>query len=226
MSRIFASLAAALLFAAAAAPARAQEEDMQVWATTTAEFALSERTSLAGQLVTRFSDDAGGISEVQLQADLEHELPGGVTVGAGYSYVPRYDQGTLTSREHRIRQQASVELGKVLGGTLQGRVRLEQRWRDDGEDMLLRLRGRIMWTRPIGPNGLAVRLWHESFAHLNDTDWGGSARYQRLRNQVSLRRKFGDSITGEVGYLNQYSLADSGPDQLVHALTLGLTFGF
>jgi hypothetical protein len=218
--------AAALACCLAAAPAHAQDEDAQLWTTTTATFDLGDDTNFAAQLVARFSDAAGGVSELQMQADVETEAQEGIKVGAGYSYVPRYDQGQLTSREHRIRQQVSARIGEVLGGRVDGRLRLEERWRDDGEDMMLRLRGRIMWTRPIGPDELALRVWHESFVQLNDTDWGGAARYSRMRNQVSLRRRLSETMTGELGYLNQYSIADGGPDELVHALTLALSFDF
>ena len=218
--------AAALAGSLAAAPAHAQDEDTQLWTTTTASFDLDDDTTFAAQFVARFSDAAEGLSELQIQADVETKAWEGVKLGAGYSYVPRYDQGQLTSREHRIRQQVSATLGEVLGGRFEGRVRLEQRWRDDGEDMMARLRGRLMWTRPIGPQELAVRLWHESFVQLNDTDWGGEARYSRMRNQVSLRRKLGQTLPGELGYLNQYNFSSSGSDELVHALTFALTFDF
>ncbi len=210
----------------AATPAYAQDEEAQLWTATTANFDLGEDTSFSAQVVARFSDAAEGVSELQLQGDFEKEVRDGLRVGAGYSYVPRYDRGRLTSREHRTRQQVSTRLGEVLGGRVEGRIRLEQRWRDDGDDMMLRLRARLMWTRKIGPRDLSVRLWHESFAQLNDTDWGGDARYSRMRNQLSLRRKLGEAVTGELGYLNQYSLSDSGPDEVVHAITVATIFDF
>lgn len=220
------AIAAALACCVAATPALAQEEDSQLWTSTTAKFDLGDDMSFATQVVARFSDAADGLSELQLQADAENELRGGLSLGAGYSYVTRYERGELTSREHRIRQQVSARLGEALGGRVEGRLRLEQRWRDDGEDVMLRLRPRLMWTRPIGPDKLELRLWSESFIQLNHTDWGGEAGYSRLRNQVSLRRSLAESVTGEVGYLNQYSVADSGPDQLVHALSVALSFDF
>jgi hypothetical protein len=218
--------AAALASCMAAVPAHAQDEDAQLWTTTTASFDLSDETTFAAQFVARFSDAAEGLSELQIQADVETGAWEGVKLGAGYSYVPRYNQGRLTSREHRIRQQVSASLGELLGGRLEGRLRLEERWRDDGDDMMLRLRGRLMWTKPIGPRELAVRVGHESFVQLNDTDWGGEAGYSRMRNQLSLRRKLSADLTGELGYLNQYVFANDGPDQVAHALTFALSFDF
>lgn len=221
-----AAIPAAVAAALVCAPAHAQDEDAQIWTATSADFALGGDFTLATQFVARFSDEADGVSELQLSGDLEWETSGGVTLSGGYSYVPRYNQGNQITREHRTRQSVSVGLGSVLGGDIEGRVRLEQRWRNDGDDMLLRLRGRLTWTRPVGPSGLAVRLQHESFAHLNETDWAGNARFDRVRNSAMLRRKFGERVTGEIGYLNQWSFVAAGPDDVIHAANVGLSFSF
>jgi hypothetical protein len=220
------SAAAAVVLSclAGAAPAHAQEEDAQLWTSATADFELGEDTNFTSQAVARFSDAAEGLAERQLQVDLETGVGGALRVGGGYSYVTRYEDGELASREHRVRQQVSAELGEVLGGRIEGRLRLEQRWRDDGDDVMLRLRPRLSWAREIGRDDLELRLWHESFIQLNDTDWGGEAGYARLRNQVSLRRSLAKSVAGEVGYLSQYSLSGQGPDELVHALTVAISF--
>lgn len=209
-----------------ATPALAQDEDAQLWTSTSADFELEDGVTLATEFVARFSDRANGVSELQFAGDIEVEIGDGLTLAGGYSYVPRYSQSDLLTREHRTRQTVSAGLGTVLGGRLEGRLRLAQRWRSDGDDVMLRLRGRLNWTRPIGPDGLAVRLQHESFAHLNETDWGGDARFDRVRNAAMLRRKLGRSVTGEIGYLNQLSFVAGGPDQMIHAATLGLTFAF
>ena len=220
--RLLFALAALL----AAVPAHATEQTGQLWTTATVEFDLADDVAFAGQFVARFSDAADGVSELQYQADVSWRARPGLELDVGYSYVPRYSGGEVTTREHRVRQQATLRLGQALGGRVEGRLRLEQRWRDDGDDTMLRLRTRLAWTRPIGPSNLAVRLWHESFVHLNDTDWGGEARWARARQQLSLRRNFGAALTGEIGYLNQYDVARSREDQLTHALSLSLTRSF
>jgi len=222
----FTCTAAAAALVCVAAPAYAQDDDWQLWTTATANFDLGDETTFSPQLVMRFGDEAEGLSELQLQADVEKEVQDGLSLGGGYSYINRYDRGRVTSREHRTRQQVRMRIGEVLGGRVEGRVRLEQRWREGREDLMLRLRGRLTWTRKIGPQDLALRLGHESFVQLNDTDWGGEARYSRMRNQVSLRRKLGDALTGEAGYLNQYDFSDRGSDKIVHAATFALTYDF
>lgn len=215
-----------LATAAQTAPAQAQESDGQVWTTTTANVPVSADLSFGTHIIARLSDEADGIYQLQFGADLEFDAGSDVKVAAGYSYVPSYDQGSLTTREHRIRQQVSADLASLAGGTLAGRLRLEQRWRDDGDDLKLRLRPRLTWTRPLGPDDLALRLGHESFYNLNTTDWGGEARYDRMRNSIALRRRFGPVVMAEAGYLNQYTFSHEGADEVAHALTLALTFDF
>jgi hypothetical protein len=211
--------AAAAMFAL---PASAQVADTQVWGQTTVTADLGA-WDFGGHVIARAGDAADGIYQLQFGVDVEREVGEGATGGIGYSYVPSYDQGRLTTREHRIRQQLSFELGKLAGGSVAARLRLEQRWRDDGEDIKFRLRPRLSWTRPIGPDDLAVRLQHESFINLNATDWGGESRYDRMRNQIALRRALGGGLTGEVGYLNQYIFQGDRPDEVDHALTFALT---
>jgi hypothetical protein len=207
-------------------PAAAAEPDAQLWTQTTLEAGVGDGFTIGGHVIARFSDEEGGIVQAQYGVDADRRVAGGLRLGIGYSYVPSFEDGRVATREHRIRQQALVDLGEVAGGALAMRLRLEQRWRDDGDDLKLRFRPRVTWTRPVGPDGLAVRLMHESFYNVNETDWGGESRYDRMRNQVALRRDFGPVVTGEIGYLNQYRFGRGEEDTVDHALTLSLTFGF
>jgi hypothetical protein len=212
----------ALIAACAAAPAAGQDQDAQLWTQATATLSAGE-LDLSGHIIARGSDAADGVYQLQFGADVERDMGGGIVAGIGYSYVPSLEDGRVTTREHRIRQQVSVPIAQVAGGELAGRLRLEQRWRDDGEDVKFRLRPRVSWTRPIGSGGLAVRLLHESFLNLNDTDWGGESRYDRMRNQVALRRRLAGGVTGEIGYLNQYVFGREGPDAVDQALTFAIS---
>jgi hypothetical protein len=206
-----------------ATAAAAQDRDAQLWTQTSASLDVGD-FELGTHFIARAGDAADGIYQLQFGVDVQREIGGGIEAGIGYSYVPSYEDGRITTREHRIRQQVSVPLGTLAGGETAARLRLEQRWRDDGEDLKFRLRPRLTWTRPIGPGGLAMRLAHESFVNLNDTDWGDEARYDRMRNQIALRRNLAEGLTGEVGYLNQYIFQGERPDEVDHALTLAITF--
>lgn len=222
--RPFATTATIALVLGLAGTARAQQSDGQIWTTTTANVALSGDATLSLHLIARGGDAADGISHLQWAADMDMVAGRGVRLGAGYSYVRSYDRGRVTAREHRIRQQMSVGLGRLAGGDLDARLRFEQRWRDDGGDPTLRLRARLLWNRPVGPGGLALRFAHETFYDPGAGDRGGNARYDRMRNSVALRRRLGPAVTAEGGYLNEYIVAGARPDRINHALTLALSF--
>lgn len=217
----FAMVSATALFT----PASAQDRDSQIWTTLTVGIPAGERFGISLINVVRAGDDEGGVYEFELGGDVAWEARDGLTVSAGYLYVPNYEGGDLVTREHRLRQQVEGDLMKLAGGQVSGRLRLEQRWRDDGDDIALRLRPYLAWSLPIGPDELSLKLSHESFLILSDTDWNGEARYQRMRNAVSLSRELGGGITGEFGYLNQYSVNGADVDEADHAVTLSLTLG-
>lgn len=212
--------AAALLCVPAAA--QAQDQDAQLWTSLSAEVEVAPDLSFTSGVHVRASELREGIYQIQIAGDVAYDA-GGAELSVGYSHIPNYERGALVTRENRIRQQVSIPLGRIGGGSLSGRVRLEQRWRDDGEDLKFRLRPALTYSLPVGA-GTSIRLGHESFFNLNETDWGPDAGYDRMRNQLSVRRGLGDGVTGEVGYLNQYIFGRDDPDEMDHALTVAIGF--
>lgn len=217
--------AAPLLLACTAAPVSAQQQDLQLWTSTVAAVPLSDDWELSGGLLVRASELREGIYQLQFVGDVQHEVGDGVSIGAGYSYIPNYRAGERTRTENRIRQQVAFPVASVGGGRIAARVRLEQRWRDDGDDIKLRLRPALTYSLPIG-EGTSLRLGHESFLNLNATDWGPATGYDRVRHQVSVRHDLGGGLTGEAGYLNQYVFVGDDPEEMDHVLTLGVGYSF
>jgi len=209
-------------FLMAPGAARAQVSDAQLWTSATASVPLADDLELSGGLSVRVSDTREGMYQLQFLGDLELDLGDDVAVGVGYSHIPNYSGGALVTSENRVRQQVSVRLGEVAGGRIGGRLRLEQRWRDDGEDLKFRLRPALTFVLPV-EGGTSLRLGHESFFNLNETDWGPDAGYDRMRNSVALRRGLAGGLTGEIGYLNQYIFGRDEPDEVDHVLTLALS---
>jgi len=220
---IAAAAGAAALLLGTPLSAHAQESDAQLWTATTASLPLSKDFELSGGLFVRASDSREGIYQLQFLGDLAMEVSEDVSVGVGYSHIPNYSGGALVRSENRLRQQVSAHLAEVAGGRISGRLRLEQRWRDDGEDVKFRLRPALTYALPVG-GGTSLRLGHESFFNLNETDWGPDLGYDRMRHTIALRRGLGGGFTGEIGYLNQYIFGRDDPDQVDHVLTLAVRF--
>lgn len=210
---------------AAAMPARAA--DPEIWGTLGADGQISEKIGWDAEIIARFGDDQGGLYEIEAGAYLEYQLADPVTVSGGYAYVPNYEDGDLTSREHRLRQQVAVTVGEIAGGEVEVRGRLEQRFRDDGDETGWRLRARIAWDRPLGgEDAPTLKLWHESSWGLNDTDWGQFTGYNRSRSFAGVEFDLNDLLSLETGYIHQLSLSESGPDETAHVLSLSLAAGF
>lgn len=217
----------ALALVTLARPAAAQE-DVQAWGTLTGTTGIAPGTELSLELVTRAGDNADGIYEIEFGGMVSHEIAKGVKIGAGYVRVPNYRDGAVSSIEDRPRQQISASFAGIAGGTLSARVRLEERFRNTGSDMGLRMRPNVRWAVPLA-SGSPTRFFvqHESFVTLNSTDWGQHAGYERWRNSLGLSTALTKNIDGEIGYLNQRTFGRNGaPDRNDHVATLGLAVRF
>ena len=214
-------LACALLFAAATPAAHAQVEDEQLWIKLSAETALSDGVDLEFETNQRLGNAEGGIFESQYVAKIGVDIGGGFKLTGGLNRVVAVEDGRVDNTEWRPRQELGfpdLTLGK---GALSGRIRLEQRFRSDGDDVGHRVRPEISYTLPLSDT-VDLELGHESYFNLNTTDFGQRAGHERMRNFVEIGFPLTGKVDAAVGYLNQYRFNRTAPDRMEHALTLGL----
>ena len=205
-----------------AAPAWAQDADSELWLTATGEIAVGKRTSIAVESVNRFSDDSGGLYEIELAAGVKRQLGEGWSVGGGYVRVVNYSRGIVTRTEDRLRVDGgfSTDAGPFK---LSGRLRLERRAASTGDEIGYRLRPNIKAALPLGKSDVRLFASHESFFALDDTDWGENAGHDRMRNAVGVSWKASKTIGVEAGYLHQYRMPRNARASATdHALTLTL----
>lgn len=205
-----------------AAPAWAQGADSELWLTATGEVTVGDNTSIEVDSINRFSDDAGGLYEVELSAGVKRQIGGGLWLGGGYVRVVNYARGTVTRTEDRLRVQGGVstDAGPFK---LSGRLRLERREASTGDEIGYRLRPNIKAALPLGQSDFRLFASHESFFALDDTDWGENAGHDRMRNAIGVSWQVGKAIGVEAGYLHQYRLPRNGRASATdHALTLTL----
>lgn len=208
----------------AATPAFAQNHDSELWTATSMSLGIAEGTKLSGEATARFSDDDGGLYEVEMVATLSHAITDKVEIGGGYVRTPAYRDGDVLRIEHRARQQVTVKLGKLGAGSLSARLRMEERFRVGQDDIGVRARPYLKFSLPLGEKAPSLFAAHESFVNLNDTSWGQEGGYERMRNAVGLTMPLDKRITVEAGYLNQYRFVSGGTDQMDHAGTVSLAF--
>ena len=220
-------LAPFLLCAALPSPALAQD-DFQQWLAASAKVDLSDKLILHDEIVARFSDDRGGLYEIENALLLGYKLSDKVTAWAGYVHDPNYNAGDFTVMERRAREQVTVDNFAKLGtASLSARLRLEQRWRDGIDGTGWRVRPYAKLAVPLGGKSAPVlNLTAEPFINLNNTSFQTVDGLERLRSAVSLSFPVSKQVKIEAGYLNQHRFIRGGPDTDDHALTAALQLSF
>lgn len=221
----FALAAVSLLVTGMASPALAQDQDQQLWIKVGADVPLTERVALDFEMNQRFSSDEGGVYESQYLAAIGVEIADGVTLTGGVNRVVATEDGRVDNTEWRPRQQISFPIAAIGTGALKGRVRFEQRFRSDGDDVGHRVRPEIAFAVPLSDT-YDLEFAHESYFNLNTTDFGQRSGHERMRNSVELGFPVTDRIDASIGYMNQYRFNGSARDLMEHALTTGLSVGF
>jgi hypothetical protein len=204
-------LAALLATTLAATPASAKSDE-QIWTNAQATVKLNDRWRVSEEITVRFSDNRKGLYELESNTLLGFRLNKVATLWAGYTHNPQYAGGDFTVMEHRAREQVTFDgFAKLGGGKFNGRVRLEQRWREHVDGTGWRLRPYLKYSLPIAGK-TALNLSSEPFINLNTTPFQGRTGLDRVRNLVTVSTPLTKSLSGEVGYMNQHGFVRHGPD--------------
>lgn len=211
-------LAGTLPSTVAAVPARAQQQDEQLWLQINTNLPVTDRVRLTLEQIARFSDHQGGLYQTEFGGLLSYRIVRGIEIGVGYRKVGAHN-GNTGADEDRIRQQVVASFGRLTS-----RLRVDERFNPRGDEVGFRIRPLIRYNLPLRQRGWALFVSHESFILPNSTAWGQRAGYERMRNVAGLVVPVARGMTADVGYLNQYRLArDGARAQMDHALNLQLT---
>lgn len=206
---------------ASSGTARASE-DSQFWLASGVNLKLNDKWRLSEDVIARFSDDRDGLYQLQSATLLHYKLGRDVTVAAGFVHSPQYSDGDRTALERRAREQITVDnLGKIGGGKLSARLRMEQRWRDNADGRAWRVRPYVKYSLPLRGRTLLV-LSNETFLNLNTTAFQQQDGLERMRNLFAINTPLVKNVTMEVGYLNQYGFVRGGEDTSDHVASLSV----
>ena len=208
----------ALPLALAATPAHAQQQDEQVWLQINTNVPLAERVRITLEQIARFSDRQDGLYQTEFGGLLGYRASKHIELGFGYRWVGAHN-GNTGADEDRLRQQVVGTFGPITT-----RFRVDERFNPRGGEVGFRIRPLIRYNHKLGAKGVALFVSHESFFLPNSTSWGQRSGYERMRNILGITLPLGRSVTGDVGYLNQYRFGRGGARaQMDHALNLQLT---
>jgi len=201
-----------LVGAAMPAPAFAAKSDTQLWTNGNVTVKLGDHWRVSEEMTARWSDNRNGLYEVESNSLLGYRLTKIVTFWAGYTHNPQYSAGDFTVMEHRAREQVTLDGLAMLGkGKLNGRIRLEQRWREHVDGTGWRLRPYLKYSLPIAGK-TALNVSTEPFFNFNMTPFQKRTGLERMRNLVTISTPLTKTFSGEVGYMNQHGFVKNGPD--------------
>ncbi len=207
---------------------RATDDDFQQWTIARLNHAIDEDWSLSFTARGRFDEDASNGKDVLLRPYVSWTGVDGVplidslTVMAGYDYLHSFDGRS----EHRPWQSLHhvVQRGPWR---LVHRVRLDERFVEDVDPTLYRLRYRLRASRPIRGSPWYGLASEEIFVNLNDDDEGPLDGFEQNRFRLGLGRRIFGRLRAEGGYEFQYARrrADSGIFRHVFFLEFSLASG-
>jgi len=216
-------LLAAIMAISLIPAAASAKSDEQIWANTQATVKLSDRWRLSQEFTARFSDNRNGLYEVESNTLVGFRLNKVTTLWAGYTHDPQYAGGDFTVMEHRAREQVTFDGFARLGpGKFNGRIRLEQRWREHVDGTGWRLRPYLKYSLPIAGK-TSLNISSEPFFNLNTTPFQGRTGLDRVRNLVTVSTPITKALNGEAGYMNQHGFVRHGPDTSDNIAYFGLS---
>lgn len=209
----------ALALAIVAAPAAAQQHDEQLWLQVNTNVPLGDGFRVTLEQIARWGDRADGLYTTEFGGILGYKVADNVELGFGYRKVGMHNNGRSPDAEDRIRQHVVATFGPVTT-----RLRVDERFHPRGDEIGFRVRPLVRYNYKLGDSRWSLFASHESFFLPNTTKWGQRAGYERMRNIAGVTIPFGKSVSGDLGYLNQYRFARGGNRaQMDHAITLQLT---
>jgi hypothetical protein len=189
----------------------ADESDIQLWPTAQINHGLGKNFGAHFQARGRFDQNVSETKDYLLRPFVSW-LPGkGFTFDLGYDYLHSFSSST----EHRIWQAAQhhFQWRKL---SIANRIRLDQRFVEDVDGVVVRFRYRLRTTRKIGDTNWYGVISDEVFTNVNDQGAGPISGFEQNRLRFAFGNNFMKRLRVESGYEYQYTQSRSGTDTDIH----------
>ncbi len=198
------SAAVAALAAVASAPARA--DDLQAWPTLQATGKVNgSGLAVWAEGQVRFNDDVGRVLFKIARLGVGKAWEDGHALYGGWAWYQNDPLGGAETDEHRTWEQLGYPILKRGRLEVTGRMRLEQRFREEAPDVAHRMRQQVRAQYRLGAAGSPALVAHsELFTEFADTRWGVKARaYDQARTFGGVRLPLAKKASLETGYMAQ-----------------------
>lgn len=213
----------ALALVLVVSPARASEDDFNIWTGQFVTVDISDEIYIRGEAQERFTNDADRLGQLLLRSFVGYRISSRVNAGGGYAYILTDPVGPVEVNEHRFYQELNIRLIDARGVTLDSRTRLEQRTFEEDGELAWRFRNFVQLKIPLNENNKFV-AYTEPFIALNETPLqrGGIGAW---RNFVGVSVPVAKGVEMVPGYLNQHVFR-VGQDRSDHIANVNVFMAF
>ena len=203
----------------ASAPAVVSDDAAELWLNPSVSFDVDEDTGVEIESAQRLRDaDDDRVDTYFVRLWLNQQVADNVTLSGAMER--RVNDGG--SDETRLLQQMTTS-----HGYLRTRLRLEQRFVDNADQMGLRVRPRLGVAVPIDADERwTFKTDAEMFLTLQSTNNGGDTGLTGLRTQIGVSFDVSQRLTLSAAYLRQQDFDKGSPDVVGHAPIFGIEFSF
>jgi hypothetical protein len=188
------------------ASAGAAESDVQIWPVIALHHGLDDRWGAHFQTRLRFDEDVSRSKDLLVRAFGSWNALESLHVDVGYDYIHSFH----SADEHRPWQAVEYRM-RWRDLTLKNRVRLDQRFVDGVDGVVVRFRYRLRGTHPIANSDWYGVVSDAVFTNLNDQGSGPVSGFEQNRLRVAAGGRFLGRLRAESGYEWQYAERRSGP---------------
>lgn len=212
-------LALVLLLGWAAPRPAAAAEDAGLWMTAQASHSITEDWSAALWAQGRLENKFGEADQLLVMPSVHLRVIPSLKLGAGFVYWARRN-----SDEVQFMQEAAFS-HRLADLQVGNRFRLEQRFINDRNDMILRGRYRLRFAHPLGDRGVYAVAGDEIFVNFDNENEGSGPPHGYEQNRVfgGLGFRFSNDWRVEVGYMwRNFFRRGEGDRRDDHFLTLSI----
>ena len=210
---------AVLTFLLGAKEANCADPNLQSWFPVQIVHPFCEDWAVSMQTELRLKDDISEFSELVYKPALNYHFDPTWAFSVGYKYIDKYQK----ANEQDLWQES--HFNKTFDDLVTGfQVRLEERFIDDIDGVIPRLRFLEHVSHPIGDSRCYLTGFGAIRFNLDDKGQGPVSGFEQSRIYAGLGRHFGEHIQFEVGYLWRYEEKRTGDDLSDHALHFLLVF--
>lgn len=192
----------------------AAETDLQQWSVAFANHDYKGDWSNSMQLETRLSDNKNGLKEITLKPAGYYRFNPKAQLGFGYQYEVKIDSPDEQDLWQEFHFRTPV--GKY---GINNQFRLEERFIDNIDGMIPRVRYLIHANIPLGANRY-VALTEDVRFNLTDKGEGPVSGFEQNQIYAGVGFRKHKKMKIEVGYLWQYERKRTGPNASNHILRL------